>query len=414
MTSLTCEENECVSKFVQYLQIPTVSSIPSKFQAAKCVAFLKAQAEELQLPFEVIELVPGWPIVLMTWVGTSPDAPSLLLNSHFDVVPAEDAKWHWDPFGAEIDEEGRIYARGTQDMKCVGIQYLCAIRRLKAMNYSPKRTMHLLYVPDEEIGGHKGMEPFVLTDKWKSLNVGFVLDEGLASPTEEHTVFYGERAAWWIKLVATGPAGHGSALIKGTATEKLWRVMSHFMERRAVEVSKLEEEGCMGYISDVTTINLTSMKAGVSSDGGETFATNVIPTVAQCGFDIRVTPKEDMAVFKEKVESWVNSQEGVECQWLQKNFDNKVSQLDSSCPEWVTFEKVLHQEGLTYRSAIFPAATDSRYIRALGIPCAGFSPMTKTPILLHDHDEFLSVPVYLKGIVLYERLLSALGDCLTA
>jgi aminoacylase len=40
------------------------------------------------------------------------------------------------------------------------------------------------------------MELFVETELFKSLNPAVVLDEGLASPTEEMTVFYGERAAW--------------------------------------------------------------------------------------------------------------------------------------------------------------------------------------------------------------------------
>lgn len=40
------------------------------------------------------------------------------------------------------------------------------------------------------------MEAFLLCQEWKDLNVGFALDEGLASPTEEFTVFYGERMPW--------------------------------------------------------------------------------------------------------------------------------------------------------------------------------------------------------------------------
>ncbi len=36
---------------------------------------------------------------------------------------------------------------------------------------------------------------------FKSLNIGLALDEGLANPTEKFTVFYGERAVWWCKVV---------------------------------------------------------------------------------------------------------------------------------------------------------------------------------------------------------------------
>lgn len=110
--------------------------------------FLKKQADGLGLPFKVY--YPGGPtkpILVMTWVGTQPDLPSVILNSHTDVVPVFADKWTHPPFGAEIDAEGKIYARGAQDMKCVGMQYLAAIRALKKDGISLKRTIHLTYVP---------------------------------------------------------------------------------------------------------------------------------------------------------------------------------------------------------------------------------------------------------------------------
>lgn len=59
--------------------------------------------------------------------------------------------WEHDPFGAQIDSQGNIYARGSQDMKCVGIQYLEAIRRLKESGDKLERTIHLSFVPGKEI-----------------------------------------------------------------------------------------------------------------------------------------------------------------------------------------------------------------------------------------------------------------------
>jgi acetylornithine deacetylase/succinyl-diaminopimelate desuccinylase-like protein len=52
-----------------------------------CVAFLKRQAKELDLPARIYEIVTGKPIVIITWTGTKPDLPSIILNSHMDVVP---------------------------------------------------------------------------------------------------------------------------------------------------------------------------------------------------------------------------------------------------------------------------------------------------------------------------------------
>jgi len=52
-----------------------------------CVAFLKKQAVSLGLPLKVYSVVPGKPIVVLTWEGSEPNLPSVLLNSHMDVVP---------------------------------------------------------------------------------------------------------------------------------------------------------------------------------------------------------------------------------------------------------------------------------------------------------------------------------------
>lgn len=93
---------------------------------------------------------PGKPVAILTLRGRDESLPTVLLNSHMDVVPVFPEHWKYDPFSAYKDESGNIYARGTQDMKCVGIQYLEAIRRLKqAGNADFLRTINLLYVPGQ-------------------------------------------------------------------------------------------------------------------------------------------------------------------------------------------------------------------------------------------------------------------------
>lgn len=63
-------------------------------------------------------------------------------------------------------------------MKCVGMQYMEAVRRLKASGFQPKRSLYLSFVPDEEIGGHDGLEKLAQSDVFKNMNVDIVLDEG--------------------------------------------------------------------------------------------------------------------------------------------------------------------------------------------------------------------------------------------
>lgn len=45
-----------------------------------------------------------------------------------------------------------------------------------------------------------------------------------------------------------------------------------------------------------------------------------------------------------------------------------------------------------------------------GCPAIGFSPMNNTPVLLHDHNEFLNKDVFLKGIDIYAAIIADLAD----
>lgn len=61
---------------------------------------------------------------------------------------------------------------------------------------------------------------------------------------------------------------------------------------------------------------------------------------------------------------------------------------NASNPWWLTFEKAIASAGGELsKPEILSSTTDSRFARQLGIPALGFSPMTSTPILLHDHNE---------------------------
>lgn len=113
-----------------------------------------------------------------------------------DVVPVFPEHWSHPPFAADIDEQGRIFARGAQDMKSLGMQYLAAIRALKKSKQTLERTLHLTYVPDEETDAIYGMKPFVHHDIFKSMNVGFALDEGWTNQDDIYRIFYGEVSNW--------------------------------------------------------------------------------------------------------------------------------------------------------------------------------------------------------------------------
>ncbi|XP_031829899.1 aminoacylase-1 [Nomia melanderi] len=387
-----------VENFRDYLRIP---SVQPNINYDDCVSFLRKQAKSLDLPIKIYQVHANKPIVVLTWIGTDPSVPSILLNSHMDVVPVFEDKWTYPPFSAHMDEEGNIYARGSQDMKCVGIQYLEAIRRMKLAGQRFKRTIHISFVPDEEIGGILGMKDFVHTKDFKALNVGFALDEGVASPEEHFFMFYGERSIWHVEVVCNGTPGHGSILLDNTAGEKIRVIINRFMDLRAKEKEKLKNPKIQ--LGDVTTVNLTQLKGGIQ--------TNVVPTSLTAIFDIRLDPSVDHDEFENMIKKWCNEAgSDVTYSFEQKNPKIESTKLDNSNPYWLAFKNVCDELKINLQMGIFPGGTDSRYVREVGIPAIGFSPMNNTKILLHDHNEYLNKDVFLKGIEIYMKIIPAVAN----
>ncbi|XP_006892322.1 PREDICTED: aminoacylase-1 isoform X4 [Elephantulus edwardii] len=226
--------------------------------------------------------------------------------------------------------------------------------------------------------------------------------EGLANPTSAFTVFYSERSPWWVRVTSTGKPGHGSRFIEDTAAEKLHKVVSSILAFREKERQRLQTNPHLK-LGAVTSVNLTKLEGGV--------AYNVVPATMSASFDFRVAPDVDLKAFEEQLQSWCQAAgEGVTFEFAQKWTKPRITRTDNSDPWWAAFSGVCKDMNLTLEPEIFPAATDSRYIRAVGVPALGFSPMNHTPVLLHDHDERLHEAVFLRGIDIYTRLLSALAS----
>ncbi|KAJ2623859.1 adenylate cyclase, partial [Coemansia sp. RSA 1358] len=316
--------------------------------------------------------------------------------------------WTHPPFDAArvATEDGdfKIIARGTQDMKIVGHCYLEAVRVLQGRGARLRRTLHLVYVPDEETGGHDGMRHFVQSDMFQALNAGFALDEGMANPEAELRVFYGERAPCWVRFVAHGNTGHGSQFIEDTAAEKLVPIINHLMELRGEQLSLFRTphaDGSRRTLGDVTTVNLTMLQAGVQH--------NVVPESASVCFDIRISPTLDYVRFRRDLEA-LAAAHGATLEMVQFWNDNTMTPTDASNPFWVAFEGAVGAMGIPLFKEIFPAATDARYLRKAGVPALGVTPLRNAPILLHDHNEFVKESEVLDGIKFYVGVISAIAD----
>src|SRR5579863_7119077 len=175
MIALRQCDQQMIALLQEYLTINTAQPDPD-YQSA-CALF-EAHAHRDGFIYQKIILPSDKPVVIITYAGTNPSLPSLILNHHMDVVPAlNEEKWIAPPFSGTIDGD-TIIGRGAQDMKGVGVVHYCALKALKDSGIQPERTIHCIAVPDEEIGGFTGTQQFIQTDCFKNMNAQFIIDEG--------------------------------------------------------------------------------------------------------------------------------------------------------------------------------------------------------------------------------------------
>ncbi|XP_032680891.1 aminoacylase-1-like [Odontomachus brunneus] len=398
--SLDDLNSRAVEIYREYLRIP---SVHPDVNYEDCVTFLLKQADSLQLPIHVHRVRPDKPVVVITWEGTDPTKSSILLNSHMDVVPVFEDEWTYPPFDAHMDAQGDIYARGAQDTKYLGIQYLEAIRRLKLNGQRLSRTVHVSFVPDEEINSALGMKEYVHSEHFKSLNVGFVLDEGLYSEDSKgYLVSSDERTKLELIITCKGVTGHGSLMLDDTAAEKMRFIIDRFMDFRAAERAKLQTVNALsnGY---VTSVNLTVLKGGVQI--------NVIPVELTAMFDIRLQPQENPDDFEALVKRWCEEAgPGVSYFFCLKSPKIMGTKTDDSNPFWVPFKNVFSEIGSELKQIILMATTDARFLRELGIPVLNFSSINNTKVRAHAANEYLNKDVFLKGIELFTKIIPAIAN----
>jgi aminoacylase len=450
VTLTQLESEHAIHSLQKFVQFPTVSAVAPDTGAYKEAAgYLMEELESLGFldSIFVLEESPEHsPVVVAKWTGRDESLPVLLLNSHYDVVPAVSEDWTVPPFEG-LRKDGNIYGRGTQDMKCVCIQYIAALRKLRSLKcraareslsmnsnddceFRPERTLYLTFVPDEECGG-AGMAAFLMSSLYKSLpGIALALDEGLASTDETFSVFYGERLPWWVEVKAHGHTGHGSRFIENTAVEQLIDLSNKALAFREGQRKVLHGEADADHsncshavaakkkktLGDVTTLNITTLQAGVRV--ADTYAYNVVPPTASCSLDIRISPHTEPKEIGNMLDMW--------CKDCSKDEENKLSwsyiteagndlqehsttSTDKQVNPWYgVFTDAMKGMGHEICPQVFPAATDSRFLRALGIRALGFSPMRNTEIMLHENDEYIPESVFLEGIVVYVGILDAL------
>ncbi len=131
--------------------------------------------------------------------------PCVHFNSHIDVVEAGNG-WTTDPWGAEV-KDGRIYGRGTGDMKGGLAASMIAVEAILAEGLKFPGAFEISGTADEESGGWAGVGYLAKKGYFSKDRVQHVI---IPEPLNQDCVCLGHRGVWWAEVETLGRVAHGS------------------------------------------------------------------------------------------------------------------------------------------------------------------------------------------------------------
>jgi len=431
-------------KFLQELiQIDTTNPPGNEIRKA---LFLKKKFEKEGLDGEIIESEKNRGNFIFRLNGQNKNAPSLLLLSHLDVVPADPDGWKYPPFSGHFDGTF-IWGRGALDCSNVTVSGCMALFQAIREGFRPRGDIIIAATADEELGGSYGVI-WLLKNHPELIKADFVINEGIGiklplGKTPQYLIQHAEKGVYWTKLVCKGIPTHASVPYLGeNALFTINQVISKLKNYKYpviitpafkdmlnnirfnwIAKKLLGNKYTLGFalfllkqmmpelayiLKALTrmTIAPTILNSGVKE--------NIIPEKAELVLDIRALPGQDR--------SYVNSQ-------LKKIIGKKlIDKIDiipildepgtRTEPNDLLFKKIGEvineiDPGAVLVPFLVPGNSDSKEFKYLEIPTYGFVPMQEDPemplnealTLAHGKNERISLKNLLLSTEFMYRLI---------
>ena len=232
-----------------------------------CATFLADILERAGFEIKLHDWQSQRPNLIATLPATeSPARDAIVYSGHLDTVPLGQARWTVDPFAGEV-KNGRLYGRGTSDMKS-GVA-ACVMAGLALAREPVRRAEVRLILSAGEETGCEGV--LALAERPDILGTCEALI--VAEPTDNRP-FVGHKGALWLQLVHRGVTAHGSMPDKG--------VNAIFAACKSVEALRGFDFGVTPHpVMGGPSLNIGNMMAGMNI--------NSVPDLALVGVDIRST-----------------------------------------------------------------------------------------------------------------------------
>jgi acetylornithine deacetylase len=320
------------------------------------------------------------------------DRPGILLSGHTDVVPVDVQDWDTDPFQV-FEKEGRLYGRGTCDMK--SFVAVCLAYAPKFLAKGLETPIHFAFSYDEEVGCI-GVRRLVdmLADMPIKPTMCIV-----GEPTDMQ-VMISHKGKYSYRAHVRGLEAHSSLAPHGVnAVEYAAETITYLkgMARRIAAEGPFDEEFDVPH----TTVHTGTIHGGT--------ALNIVPKDCQFDFEFRHLPDHDAAALFAEVETYIRETLEPEMQAIDPSTGFSIEEL-SSIPgldmdpgaEVVTFAKTLAERNDHAKVAFGTEA--GLFQQRVGIPTVVCGPGGIDQA--HKPNEFVTIDQVRKCETFMDRLLT--------
>jgi acetylornithine deacetylase len=225
----------------------------------------------------------GSPNVVGVMKGTG-GGKSVILNGHIDVVPEGDkSKWTHDPFSGHV-EDGKIFGRGTTDMKGGNVSLLMAIESIVKSGIKLKGDIIFQSVIEEESGG---------VGTLATLLRGYRADAAIIPEPTNMKLFIKQQGSMWFRVTVEGRSAHGGTRYEGvSAIEKAMLVHGAILQLEKTRNSRIKDP-LYSHIPIPVPINVGKISGGSWPSS--------VPDIVTMEGRIGVAPNESMDAVKEEL-----------------------------------------------------------------------------------------------------------------
>ena len=381
------------------VRIPTVNPPGENYRAICDLIAARLAPQGFAVDFVRGEGAPGdsdryprWNVIARR-EGTRP-GPCVHFNGHIDVVEVGQG-WTRDPFAAALSD-GRIWGRGTCDMKGGLAAAIVAVEAFLALRPDHAGAIEISGTADEETGGYGGVAHLAERGWFSPGRVDHVI---IPEPLNKDRICLGHRGVWWAEVETFGRIAHGSMPFLGDCAVRHMGAVIAEMEE-SLFPALAARQTAMPVVPEAaraSTLNINSLHGGQEERAADFtgWPSPCVPDSCRMIIDRRFLAEEDLSQVKDEFRDTLERarQRGRDFRYEIRDMHEVLPTMtEADAPVAAALARAVEARlGRRPAFVVSPGTYDQKHIDRIGKlkNCVAYGPGILD--LAHQPDEYVAV-----------------------